>query len=742
MNRPWETAGLSEEEYGALQQLLGREPEELELSLFGVLWSEHCSYKHTRRVLTRFPTRGEAVLQGPGENAGVVRLDPELAAAFKVESHNHPSAVAPFAGAATGVGGVVRDVAALGARPVLTLTALRLGPAGEERTRELAQGALAGAGSYTRGLQVPGARPDLRFAPCYRGNPLVNAMAVGVLSPTQLVRGSAPPGEHLLVVLGAATDRQGVAGASFASEELAYGAGATTSVPTGDPELERRLLLACRELVAAGIVKGMQDLGAAGIAAAAAEMADRGGVGVELTLEEIPARVSGLTPRELLLAETQERMLLAVAPRDLEHVVRVAREKQLEMGAVGRVIAAERFRVFRDRELLLELPVAALTRGFPQPVVDSREPRSCPRSGDTDSSWPEVDWSQGLKTLLSHPDFAWRCAPRPWAAPEEVWEQGEAAVLDPGEGHPGLAAALVGDGRRCFLDPRAGGVTAVAECARKLACVGARPLGLTDGINFGNPENPEVFWQLEEMVTGMSQAASQLEIPVVSGNVSAYNESPGGAICPTPVVGMVGGLPPAQAPLPAGWQRPDHLVLLLGSSRARLEGSAYAAHVTGRPNGVPVAPDLEQEGRLHELLRAAAAEGLLSSAASVMDGGVMAALARASLASAGSALGAEVENGPDVEPLAAYYGEGPPRALVSLDQGHLPRLQSLALERQVPLALLGRVILLRLLVGNQNQGGQREVLLETTLEELRRTVMSGLDWLEGTPGQGGGSVGG
>ncbi|MDQ3327116.1 MAG: phosphoribosylformylglycinamidine synthase subunit PurL [Chloroflexota bacterium] len=631
---------LSREEYDLAVRLLGREPNTVELGVLGAMWSEHCGYKNSRPILSLFPSEGPAVLQGPGENAGAVRLGGGLAAVFKVESHNHPSAIEPYQGAATGVGGIVRDIFTMGARPVALLNSLRFGPLEERESRMLLAGVVRGIGDYGNSLGIPTVGGEIGFSLSYRGNPLVNAMCVGVAPADGLVRGLAGEPGNVLLLVGADTGRDGIHGATFASvddpQESHRGV-----IQVGNPFMEKLLMEACLELLGSPHVVGMQDLGAAGLTSSSVECAGRTGSGVEMDVSQISRRETGMTPYEVMLSESQERMLLVVTPDGVDVVRRVFEKWDLHSDAIGVVTGDGLLRVRDGAETVCELPVHLLTEDVPRYTRDGKPSTALLARRNQDIT-PLVAGvmlpiHEQLLTLLGSPNIG----SKRWA-----WEQydhtiqtsttlgpgaADAAVIRVRQTGEGLALTMDCNSRHCLLDPYAGGMGAVVEAARNLACVGARPLGLTNCLNFGNPEKPEVYWHLSESIRGMSDACTALGIPVVSGNVSLYNESEGQAVNPTPVVGMVGSLPDVTKAVGIGFREGCAVYMLSAGPKPSLAGSEWLAVFAGAEAGLPSPPDLDGEARLHELLREGIDEGWILLAHDVSDGGFLVALAECAI---------------------------------------------------------------------------------------------------------------
>ena len=587
--------GLTDAEYELIVEKLGREPNEVELAVFSLMWSEHCAYKHSKLLLRTLPTEGRAVIMGPGENAGAVDVGGGLAVAFKVESHNHPSAVEPFQGAATGVGGILRDVFAIGARPIATLDSLRFGELDSERSRYLLDHAVAGIGHYGNSIGVSTVGGEIYFEEPYESNCLVNAMCLGIAPRERLVRSAAAGVGNHLVLLGALTGRDGIGGASvLASAELAENEDKRPSVQIGDPFEEKKLIECCLELLDHGLLESLQDLGAAGLSSSSSEMASKGGVGVDIDVDRVPLREPGMEPFEVMVSESQERMLCVVEPAQLDEVRAVCHRWEVRATPIGAVTDTRHVRVFADGEVVGDMPVEALVDDCPLYELEPERPEQpvypAPRRRlDPDTARLE----ETLLALLRSPNIAskrWafeqydslvgsRTIKRPEAA--------DAAVLaltdDGGEG--AIAVSIDGNGRRVACDPYTGTVEAVLECTANLACVGAQPLGLTNCLNFGNPEKPHIAWQLSESVRGLGDACRALGVAVVGGNVSLYNEGPDGPIYPTPVVGMVGWLPdPAAAPGVGFAREGDHIVLvgafepsLFGSELEKLSGALAAS---------------------------------------------------------------------------------------------------------------------------------------------------------------------
>jgi phosphoribosylformylglycinamidine synthase II len=694
---------LNELEHQRILELLGRAPTLTELGVFSALWSEHCSYKHSKPVLKTFPTTGPHVVQGPGENAGVLRLPDGWAVAFKIESHNHPSAVEPYQGAATGVGGILRDVFTMGARPVAMLNSLRFGPLDQPRNRYLFAGVVRGVGDYGNCVGVPTLGGEVGFAPGYTGNPLVNAMCVGLLRESDLIRAAAEGVGNVLLAVGARTGRDGIHGASFASEELSEKSEARRpQVQVGDPFTEKLLLEASLELITTGLIVAIQDMGAAGLTSSSAEMAARGGVGVEIDTGLVPTREDGMTPYEILLSESQERMLVVATPERVTEVQEVCRRWELTATAIGRVTDDGIFRVKHHGLTVAAIPGQRLLDDCPIYHPESREsPAAAARRAASPTLPPRADLQESLALLLDSPDIA----SKRW-----VYEQydssvqastvlgpgGDAGVLRVPGTDFGLAVTVDCNARLVALDPYEGGKAAVAEAARNVACTGARPLGITDCLNFGNPEKPEVFFQFREACRGIADACQAFGTPVTGGNVSFYNESPTGAIDPTPAIGMVGLLERVDRRVPSHFRAEGDEVLILGTTRGELGGSAYWAELRGFVGGRTPPVDLEAERRLQDFLVAAADRGLLRSAHDASEGGLLVTLAEAAIGGpyAPSGLGATLDlegYAPGVELDGLLYGEDAGRVVLSAAPHRVAALAALAQTHAVPLFRAGLV---------------------------------------------------
>jgi phosphoribosylformylglycinamidine synthase II len=674
--------GLTDAEFDLIVEKLGREPNDVELAMFSLLWSEHCAYKHSRKLLRRLPTEGERVVMGPGENAGAVDVGGGYAVAFKVESHNHPSAVEPFQGAATGVGGILRDVFALGARPIAILDSLRFGELDSVRSRHLLDGAVRGIGHYGNSIGVPTVGGEIYFEAPYEHNCLVNAMCVGLAKQDEMVRAAAAGVGNAVVLMGASTGRDGIGGASvLASAELGDGDEAKRpTVQIGDPFEESKLLECCLELLSKGLLVSLQDLGAAGLTSSAGEMASAGRVGIDVDVARVPLREADMEPFEIMVSESQERMLAVVEPAKVGEVLGVCEKWQTGAAEIGAVTGSGRVRVLRDGEIVGDMPVEALVEGCPLYDLAPEAPDEW-IYGNRATLTRDAPAEEALLALLSSPSVA----SKRWAFEQydsvvgsrtvRRPESADAAVLHLPESGNAIAVSIDGNGRRVACDPYAGTVEAVLECTQNLACVGAEPLGLTNCLNFGNPEKPAPAWQLDRAVSGLADACEALGVPVVGGNVSLYNEGPEGPIYPTPVIGMVGELPDPNRVSGSGFAREGDAIALVGPFAPSLAGSELAKLRGELQMGLPRS-DIVAVAAACTAVRDAVRAGQLSSVHDVSDGGLACALAESAIA---GGLGCRVDLSPLMAPGGsaeeALFGEGPGGFVVS---GELSAIESLA----------------------------------------------------------------
>ena len=700
-----ERHGLTPDEYDRIVRALGREPSETELGIFSVMWSEHCSYKSSRVHLRKLPTKGPRVLQGPGENAGAVDIGDGLAAVFKIESHNHPSFIEPYQGAATGVGGIIRDIFTMGARPVALLNSLRFGtldgPHGA-RTRRILEGVVSGIAGYGNSIGIPTIGGEIAFDDSYAGNPLVNVLCVGIAKADALVKGTAAGLGNPVYYVGARTGRDGIHGATMASAEFdERSAEKRPAVQVGDPFMEKLLLEACLELMQTDALVGVQDMGAAGLTCSTSEMGARGGTGIEIDVQHVPQRESGMTPYEIMLSESQERMLLVVKRGREAEVERIFEKWDLHAAHIGEVTGDGLLRVKSSGRVVAEIPNRALVDDAP--VYDRPVVRPAYLDGirrlDLSSARPPSPQA-ALLDVLSSPTIAskrwvYRQYDHMVRANTIVLAGMGAGVIRVKGTTRALAVSTDGNGRYCYADPRRGAMLAVAEAARNVACAGAVPIGATNCLNFGNPERPEIMWQFAEAVEGISDACRALDIPITGGNVSLYNETDGEAIYPTPIIGVVGLVEDASRVLARTFTAAGSDVVVLGRGFAEIGASEYLKRAHGLVAGEPPRLDLEAERRLLALLARAAGAGLLQSAHDCSDGGIAVTLAECSFDSGGIGfevdMPAEQPDVPGADPLlATLFGESASRVVVSARSEDRAALLRLAGEAGVPAAVIGR----------------------------------------------------
>jgi phosphoribosylformylglycinamidine synthase II len=685
--------GLTRAEYELVCEKQGRPPNQVELAMYSLLWSEHCAYKHSKRLLRTLPTEGPHVVMGPGENAGAVDVGNGLVCAFKVESHNHPSAVEPFQGAATGVGGILRDIFAIGARPIAGLDSLRFGEPSSARARYLLEGAVSGIAHYGNSIGVPTVGGEVYFEGPYEQSCLVNAMALGLAPRERLVRSAAAGPGNVLVLFGAATGRDGIGGASVlaSAELLDEGDGAPDLRPTvqvGDPFEEKKLLECSLELLERGLLVSLQDLGAAGLTSSASEMASKGAVGIDIDVAKVPLREPGMEPFEVMVSESQERMLCVVEPGDVDAVMELCEKWEVGAAAIGAVTDTGRMRVLCDGELVGDMPVHALVDDCPLYDLDPQRPEQPIYAAPAATLPAATSPAEALLALLSSPNLASR---RPLFERYDAIvqsrtvrrpEQADAAVLVLADGSA-LAVSIDGNGRRVAADPYRGTIMAALECAANLACVGAEPLGTTNNLNFGNPEKPHVAWQLSESVRGLGEACRALAAPIVGGNVSLYNEGPAGPIYPTPVVGMVGRMPDARDAGRLGFARGGDEIALVGPFEPTTAASELAK-LRGEPlpDGLPEV-DLDAVVSAQAAVRDAVRSGALSSAHDIAEGGLAVALAECCMT---GGLGATVALSSPRPATETLFGEGPGGFVVSAAHEAIATL-----SERVPVQRLGIV---------------------------------------------------
>jgi phosphoribosylformylglycinamidine synthase subunit PurL len=675
--------GLNDDEFSKIEKILGRTPNYTETGIFSVMWSEHCSYKTSKPLLKKFPTEGARVLQGPGEGAGIVDIGDGQAVVFKIESHNHPSAIEPYQGAATGVGGIIRDVFSMGARPIALLNSLRFGNLDSARTKYLFEEVVAGIAGYGNCIGIPTVGGEIQFDDCYTDNPLVNAMCVGIINHDEIQKGQAKGIGNTVMYIGAATGRDGIHGASFASAELTDESGKDRpAVQVGDPFMEKLLMEGCLELIKSDALVGIQDMGAAGLTSSASEMASKAGTGIELYLDHVPQRELNMTPYEMMLSESQERMLVVIKKGREKEVENLFQKYDLEVKAIGKVTDDKCFRLFHKGEVVADIPVDALAEDSPVYNMPAKEPKSFSENQNTKLILPNIsNYQEIFMQMLRQPTIA---------SKEWVYEQydymvrtntvvspgSDAAVLRIRGTRKALAMTTDCNSRYLSLDPETGGKIAVAEAARNIVCSGAEPLAITDGINFGNPEKPEIFWQLEKAVAGMSEACELLNTPVIGGNVSLYNETNGKAIFPTPIVGMVGLIHDIDHITTQQFKSAGDIIYVIGETNEEFGGSELQNLLDGKYRGKAPAIDLIKEAKRQKQLLNAIQSGVIASAHDISEGGFAVALAECVMGQ--EKLGTKVTVSGDA--ISALFSETQSRFIISVKKNDKDRLEEIIPE--------------------------------------------------------------
>jgi len=700
--------GLTEDEYGLIVGLLGREPNLTELGIFSVMWSEHCGYKSSRVHLKKLPIEGKHVVQGPGENAGILDIGGGQVIVFKIESHNHPSFIEPYQGAATGVGGILRDIFTMGARPIAVLDSLRFGPPDDPKNRSVMEGVVSGISGYGNSIGVPTVGGEVYFNACYNLNPLVNVFCLGLADKDKIFYAKAEGAGNKVLYVGAKTGRDGIHGATMASAEF----GKETehkrpNVQVGDPFKEKLLLEACLEVMDRGLIVGIQDMGAAGLTCSTTEMAAKGGMGIVVDLDKVPQREAGMTPYEILLSESQERMLIVAAPEKVAAVQDVFAKWDLDAPVIGEVVEGGRARISFKGEVVVDIPVDAVVNLCPAYTRPSRAPAV---SSETTALPPlllPLDYNETFLQLLSSPTIA----DKEWVFRQydhmvqvnTVFLPGADATLLRIKGsRKAVAVSLDGNSLYTRLDPKTGAKIAVAEACRNLACIGARPIGVTNCLNFGNPEKPEVMWQFEQVVDGMAEACRTFGIPVTGGNVSFYNDTEGLSIHPTPVLGIVGILDDIRKAVSPGFKAAGDVVVLIGENREELGGSEYLRVVHNLEAGAPPSIDLEREKRHQEFCLDAIEAGLVRSAHDLSEGGLAVALAEC-VFHGRRKLGCSVALEDSIRPDTLLFGEAQSRILVTCRRKDLDRLRELARETGVPARSIGETGGTEIAVGHRGR---------------------------------------
>ncbi len=694
--------GLTREEYERIIGILGRAPTYTELGIYSVMWSEHCSYKNSIALIKTLPRSGGRLMVGAGEeNAGLVDIGDGLAVAFKIESHNHPSAVEPYQGAATGVGGIMRDIFTMGARPIASLNSLRFGRLQDPTTRALLKGVVRGIGDYGNSFGVPTVAGEVYFDPCYQDNPLVNAMAVGIVKKGQWASAVAKGEHNPVMIVGSSTGRDGIHGATFASEEISEESESKRpSVQVGDPFTEKLLLEASLEAIRSGYVVGIQDMGAAGITCSTSEMSAKGNSGMRVDLNRVPARETGMSAYELMLSESQERMLVVVQRGHEDDVKRIFDKWDLHAEIVGTVTQGDRLEISYHGKVVADVPAETLVLGGGAPVYtrESREPGYLKetRTFDPASVKAPADLNEVLLRLMASPNIA----SKRW-----VYEQydsmvrtnnvalafSDAAIVFIKDSTKALALKTDCNSRYVYLNPRLGGKIAVAESARNVACTGALPIAITNCLNFGNPYKPEVYWQFKEAVAGIGEACRALETPVTGGNVSFYNEGPTASIYPTPVIGMLGLIDDVSRIATAPFKNGGDVVILLGHTNGHIGGTEYLAVCHDRVAGEPPPLDLDLEKRLQTVCRRAIVAGLVNSAHDCSEGGLAVALAESCVMDQENLLGCRIDVQTGLRPDMLWFGEDQSRIVLSASPANVARVLELAREQNVEAVVLGSV---------------------------------------------------
>lgn len=691
--------GLTEDEYKKIVETLGREPNTTEIGILSAMWSEHCSYKSSKVHLKKLPTKGQAVVQGPGENAGIVDIGGDICVAFKMESHNHPSYIEPYQGAATGVGGILRDIFTMGARPIALLDSLRFGDPKLPKTKYLLEGIVAGIAGYGNCIGIPTVGGEVYFEECYNGNPLVNVFALGVMKKDEIFRGYAKGVRNPVIYVGSKTGRDGIHGAVMASETFTREAEEKRpAVQVGDPFTEKLLLEACLELFKTGVVVGIQDMGAAGLTSSSTEMAERAGTGIVLNIDKVPRRETGMTPYEVMLSESQERMLVVLQKGKEEVAEKIFKKWALDFAVIGEVKDTSRLNIFENAKPVVDLPINLITNDAPVYKRPYRKPDYLidVRKFKISSIPVPNDLNKVFLNLISSPNLS----SKRW-----IYEQYDHMVRTNTVVLPGSDAAVIRikgtskavaltsncNSRYCYLDPFAGSMIAVAESARNLACSGAVPLAITDCLNFGDPEKPEIMWQFKKAIEGMSEAARVLGTPVVSGNVSFYNETENKGIYPTPTIAMVGLIEDLRKHVTQWLKKEGDILVLLGETKEELGGSEYLKAVHGQVCGPPPRIDLDVESRLIGTLIEATQTRIISSAHDISEGGLAAAIAESCFTPKGP-IGVKIKSlyGKIREDIL-LFGESQSRAIVSLDKKDIHKLENIALNHGIPIELIGIV---------------------------------------------------
>ena len=727
-----ESHGLTEEEYGRILKILGREPSIVELGIFSVMWSEHCSYKSSRIHLRKFPTKGDRVLQGPGENAGVIDLGDGLAAVFKMESHNHPSFIEPYQGAATGVGGILRDIFTMGARPVAILDSLRFGDINLPRNRYLLSGVVSGIAGYGNCVGIPTVGGEIYFDEIYNNNILVNVFALGIVKKDRIFKGVASGVGNPVIYVGSKTGRDGIHGATMASD--VFDESSETKRPTvqvGDPFTEKLLIEACLEVMNAGLIVGIQDMGAAGLTSSSCEMAGRAGTGIDIHIDRVPMRETGMTPYEVMLSESQERMLIVTEPEKEKEVMEVFHKWDLDAVVIGEVTDTKKIRVINRGDMVADIPIESLTDDAPLYERAISPPPYLDVLHDLDMENLPVpeDLNKVLLTLLSVPTIAskewvFRQYDHMVRTDTVVVPGSDSAVIRIKGTNKGIAMTADCNSRYCFSDPYTGGAIAVAEAARNIVCAGGEPVGLTDCLNFGNPEKPEIMWQFQQAIEGISAVCRKFNIPVISGNVSFYNETNDLSIYPTPIIGMAGIIEDISKCMTQYFKNDGDVLILLGNNSEEIGQSEYLREIHYKIRGVPPHLDLVLEKKVQDLCLYGIKQGIIKSAHDTSEGGLTIALAECCMRSEDKGnVGASIDLSDDIRPDALLFGETQSRIIITVTPENVKALEDAAKTMNTPVKVIGKV------------GGERLVIRHksTTVIDLAVYDMANV-WRKAIPG--------
>ena len=727
-----ESHGLTEEEYGRILKILGREPGIVELGIFSVMWSEHCSYKSSRIHLRKFPTKGDRVLQGPGENAGVIDLGDGLAAVFKMESHNHPSFIEPYQGAATGVGGILRDIFTMGARPVAILDSLRFGDINLPRNRYLLSGVVSGIAGYGNCVGIPTVGGEIYFDEIYNNNILVNVFALGIVKKDRIFKGVASGVGNPVIYVGSKTGRDGIHGATMASDVFDESSEAKRpTVQVGDPFTEKLLIEACLEVMNAGLIVGIQDMGAAGLTSSSCEMAGRAGTGIDIHIDRVPMRETGMTPYEVMLSESQERMLIVTEPEKEKEVMEVFHKWDLDAVVIGEVTDTKKIRVINRGDMVADIPIESLTDDAPLYERAISPPPYLDVLHDLDMENLPVpeDLNKVLLTLLSVPTIAskewvFRQYDHMVRTDTVVVPGSDSAVIRIKGTNKGIAMTADCNSRYCFSDPYTGGAIAVAEAARNIVCAGGEPVGLTDCLNFGNPEKPEIMWQFQQAIEGISAVCRKFNIPVISGNVSFYNETNDLSIYPTPIIGMAGIIEDISKCMTQYFKNDGDVLILLGNNSEEIGQSEYLREIHYKIRGVPPHLDLVLEKKVQDLCLYGIKQGIIKSAHDTSEGGLTIALAECCMRSEDKGnVGASIDLSDDIRPDALLFGETQSRIIITVTPENVKALEDAAKTMNTPVKVIGKV------------GGERLVIRHksTTVIDLAVYDMANV-WRKAIPG--------